>query len=115
MSARTGFAVVYQWRLKPGMEAQFHQAWEKLTELLKEKRGARGSRLHHTDNGTLVAYAQWPSRADWERSCALHMLDEDLSRQMLEAVEETWSPMFLTTISDQLLGEHQETLHVTTH
>jgi quinol monooxygenase YgiN len=115
MTARTGFAVVYQWRLKSGKEPQFMAAWEKLTELLREQRGARGSRLHRTDNGTLVAYAQWPSRADWERSCALHQLDEELSQQMLDAVEETWSPMFLTTVADRLIGEEFDGVHVRTH
>ena len=115
MKSRTGFAVVYQWRLKAGFEPQFHAAWEKLTALLKEKRGARGSRLHRTDNGTLVAYAQWPNRAQWELSCALHKLDEELSQQMLDAVEETYSPMLLTTVSDHLLSEPESEPHVTTH
>ncbi|SFF34142.1 Antibiotic biosynthesis monooxygenase [Fontimonas thermophila] len=105
-TTRTGFAVVYQWRLKPGMEEQFRQAWEELTAILLATRGARGSRLHRTDNGHFVAYAQWPDQQTWERSCALHELDEKLSRRMLEAVEETWSPMLLTTVSDCLIPEH---------
>lgn len=115
MTARTGFAVIYQWRVKAGREAEFLDAWQRLTQLLREQRGARGSRLHRTDNGTVVAYAQWPSRESWERSCALHELDEQLSRQMLDAVEETWSPMFLTTLADELLGEHQAAINVATH
>ena len=115
-SRHTGFAVVYQWRLKQGMEAQFHEAWAKLTELLREQRGARGSRLHRTDQGTLVAYAQWPSQAAWEQSCALHKLDEDLSKQMLDAVEETWSPMLLTTVKDLLVPEREPaSSHAHTH
>lgn len=105
-TTRSGFAVVYQWRVKPGMDAQFRDAWEQLTAVLLEQRGARGSRLHHADNGTLVAYAQWPDRATWERSCALHELDDGLSRRMLDAVEETWPPMLLTTLRDQLIPEH---------
>jgi hypothetical protein len=115
MSSRTGFAVVYQWRLKAGMDGQFMQAWDRLTAMLRDERGARGSRLHRTDNGTLVAYAQWPSRSEWERSCALHKLDEELSRQMLDAVEETWPPMLLTTVADRLLDEQQDGVHVPTH
>lgn len=102
---KTGFAVIYQWRLKQGMEQQFHGAWGELTELLKQKRGARGSRLHRTDHGTLVAYAQWPDRAAWEHSCELHTLDEALSKQMLDAVEETWAPIFMTPLDDRLLQE----------
>ncbi|HUP91967.1 MAG TPA: antibiotic biosynthesis monooxygenase family protein [Solimonas sp.] len=101
----TGFAVIYQWRIRAGKEAQFQQAWEKLTGLLRTERGARGSRLHRTDYGSWVAYAQWPDRATWERSCALHKLDEALSKQMLDAVEETWAPMLMTLISDRLVAE----------
>ena len=41
---RTKFAVIYQWRIKSGMENQFHNAWQELTQLLIQKRGARGSR-----------------------------------------------------------------------
>lgn len=104
-STRTGFAVVYQWRVKAGMDAQFREAWEALTVLLKRSRGARGSRLHRTDYGTYVAYAQWPDQASWERSCSFHRLDEEVSRRLLDAVEETWSPMLLTTLSDHLLAE----------
>lgn len=115
--ARTGFAVIYQWRLKSGMEPQFHTAWAELTQLLMQKRGARGSRLHQTDHGSLLAYAQWPDRAAWEQSCELHTLDENLSKSMLDAVEETWSPVFLTTLSDHLLAEPVtlDTAHGITH
>lgn len=105
---RTGFAVVYQWRVKLGMEAQFRSAWEELTAWHREQRGALGSRLHRTDNGTVVAYAQWPDRQSWERSCSLHEQDTELSRRLLESVEETWSPMFLTTLSDRLVPEHTQ-------
>ena len=114
---RTGFAVVYQWRVKQGMHEQFFAAWEELTEQMMRKRGARGSRLHRTDQGTLVAYAQWPDQATWEKSCALHNMDEELSRRILDAVEETWSPMFLTTLSDQLLPESEgaDSRHDHTH
>src|SRR5436309_1377999 len=63
VDARTGFAVIYQWRVKAGREAEFQQAWEELTQLLRIHRGARGSRLHRTDYGSLVAYAQWPDQA----------------------------------------------------
>lgn len=114
--SHTGFAVIYQWRIKPGMEGQFLYAWRKLTDLLEATRGARGSRLHRTDYGTWVAYAQWPDQATWEHSCSLHEQDAELSRQMLDAVEETWSPMLLTPISDRLVPEPaRPPKHASTH
>ena len=63
---RVGFAVLYRWRLTPGMEATFREGWERVTVQLKQHRGALGSRLHLAEDGTWVAYAQWPSRAAWE-------------------------------------------------
>lgn len=104
---RTGFAVIYQWRIKPGMDAQFRTAWEELTELLRLRRGARGSRLHRTDHGSVIAYAQWPDRASWEASCEQHTLDEAISQRLLEAAEETWPPILMDTLSDLLLAEGQ--------
>lgn len=116
-SLQTGFAVLYQWRLKPGMERQFRDAWEELTELLKRQRGARGSRLHSTDYGSVIAYAQWPDQASWEKSCELHAQDAALSQRLLEAVEETWPPVLMTTLSDLLLPESEtaQTRHEHTH
>lgn len=102
---KTGFVVVYQWRLKDGMEAQFLRAWEELTELLKLRRGARGSRLHKTDYGSVIAYAQWPDRAAWEASCELHAQDAEVSQRLLDAAEETWPPILMETLSDLLLPE----------
>ncbi|MDD3762152.1 MAG: antibiotic biosynthesis monooxygenase [Nevskiales bacterium] len=95
-----GFAVVYQWRVRAGLDRQFREAWEALTRVLIEQRGACGSRLHRADAGTYVAYALWPSRAVWEQSCTLHEQDQTLSQQILDAVEDTWSPMLLETVAD---------------
>lgn len=113
MDLRTGFTVVYQWRLKSGMEEQFLEAWRELTENLK-LRGARGSRLHRTEDGSLLAYAQWTDKQAWERSCALHELDQALSQRMLDAAEDTWPPMLLTVIADLFVTEAQSaSAHVT--
>lgn len=116
MSAdKTGFVVIYQWRLKAGMEAQFRAAWEELTDFLQQRRGARGSRLHTTEQGTWLAYAQWPDKGAWERSCVLHEQDEALSRRILEAVEEAWPPTFLIPVADHPLPEPDETKRHVTH
>lgn len=103
--SRTGFVVIYQWRIKAGMEAAFRSAWEELTARDTERCGALGSRLHTTDHGSVMAYAQWPDRATWERSCALPEDDAEASQRLLETVEETWAPIFLHTVSDRLVPE----------
>ncbi|TXH03418.1 MAG: antibiotic biosynthesis monooxygenase [Nevskiaceae bacterium] len=96
-----GFVVIYQWRLKDGREPQFLKAWAALTVHLQAHRGAGASRLHRTDYGTLMAYAQWPDQATWERSCDAHEADQALSDALLDAVDETWPPILMTPLSDR--------------
>src|SRR5690606_12604120 len=60
------FAVVYRWKLRAGGEERFAAAWGAVTAILRERCGALGSRLHRADDGTHVAYAQWPSRDAWK-------------------------------------------------
>jgi len=36
------------------------------TEEIRNEMGGLGSRLHRSDDGSWIAYAQWPSRATWE-------------------------------------------------
>ena len=99
-----GFAVIYRWQLHPGMERQFQQAWERATPLLMRQRGALGSCLHKAEDGTWVAYAQWPSKLAWEQSRALPAVDPDGSRQMLEAEAEAFASVLLTPVADFLTG-----------
>lgn len=71
------FAVVYSFKVKPGMETQFVESWSRVTRDLYEHANSLGSRLHRvqaTDAGTrtdagaveFIAYAQWPTRELWE-------------------------------------------------
>src|SRR5690349_12541356 len=56
-----GFAVLYKWRLHPGSEESFVQAWSRMTDRLRSERGSLGSRLHRGADGFWYSYAQWPS------------------------------------------------------
>jgi quinol monooxygenase YgiN len=62
------FVVLYRWKVKPEHEAEFIEAWSHLTAEILSRQGSLGSRLHRSDDGLFVAYAQWPSREVWERS-----------------------------------------------
>ena len=99
---KIGFAVIYRWRLRPGMEKQFCEAWAKTTETIKEERRGLGSRLHRDDDGYWVAYAQWPSRSAWEQSRELGAADPEVSALMAEAVEESFAPVALEPVTDML-------------
>ena len=59
------FVVLYRWRIKPGQEEQFRAAWARATEKITARYGALGSRLHQVDDGSWLAYAQWPDRERW--------------------------------------------------
>ena len=98
-----GFAVIYRWRLHAGKEDQFRQAWESVTLALRKKRGALGSRLHRSDEGTWIAYAQWPDRETWEKSRELGPLDAAMASRMKEAITESMPPILLEPVCDHLV------------
>ena len=54
------YVAVYWWRIHPGKEGQFRKAWCRGTELITERYGSYGSRLHLDTEGRFVAYAEWP-------------------------------------------------------
>ena len=98
-----GFAVVYRWRLRDGMEDRFQRGWEAITERLLAERGALGSRLHRAGDGTWLAYAQWPSRQAWERSREQGTADPGAAALMAESVLESFPPILLDPVRDHLV------------
>jgi heme-degrading monooxygenase HmoA len=47
MDARqNGFAVIYRFKVAAESEERFINSWERMTELIRDHRGGRGSRLH---------------------------------------------------------------------
>jgi quinol monooxygenase YgiN len=99
-----GFAVVYRWRLRRGQEASFQRAWEATTRGIMKERGGLGSRLHRAEDGTWVAYAQWPDKQAWTDSRALGTLDPAAAAVMDEAIEESLAPILLSPVSDLLVS-----------
>jgi len=89
---RVGFVVIYRWRLRAGCEARFVRAWEGLTWAIRRERGGLGSRLHRSEDGRLVAYAQWPDEATWRRARELPSPDPAASAEMSECVLESERP-----------------------
>lgn len=67
---RAMFAVMYQFEVLPGKEAEFVAHWTRGTELIRAECGSLGSRLHRDENGGFVAYARWPSRDAWKNAPA---------------------------------------------
>lgn len=98
-----GFAVIYRWKLRSGMEHKFQDAWRIITKLISEERGGLGSRLHKTSDCEWVAYAQWPSKDAWQQSRALGSVDAAASEEMSSAIEQSFDPVLLYPVDDLLI------------
>ena len=94
------FAVLYRWKLKPGTESTFREAWRAVTETIKAERGGFGSRLHRTAEGELVAYAVWPSRERWEVAGTLPSTNEGAAARMKACIEQSMPSTPLDVIDD---------------
>jgi len=101
-TSKIGFAVIYRWRIRPGCEDQFQKAWATTTKTFMADRAALGSRLHHADGGTWVAYAQWPTRQAWQDSLDLGPADPQVAKMMRAAIEESFEPALLEPVRDYL-------------
>jgi heme-degrading monooxygenase HmoA len=105
--AKAMFAVIYRWRVKPGLEAQFEEGWHRGTLAIRRELGGWGSRLHRADDGTFIAYAIWPDEETWAKAAAKRMRynDPEARKMYLDALDgdiETIARMHV--IDDLLLG-----------
>ena len=94
--------VLYRWRLHPGSETSFIEAWSRITGLLREQGGSLGSRLHRGGDGLWYGYAQWPSAEARQRAFA-RSLDPAASAKMRAAIAESLPEIVLESVSDFLV------------
>jgi len=94
--------VLYRWRLHPGSEAAFTEAWSRITVSLRRDAGSLGSRLHRGSDGLWYGYAQWPDDAVRQRAFA-QSLDPEASAQMRAAIAESFPEVLLEPVSDLLV------------
>ena len=101
------FSVLYRWKLHPGIEASFVEAWSRVSALLLTQRGSLGSRLHRGKDGIWYSYAQWQSAAARSAAFSGAPVDPEASRQMREAIAETLPEVVLDSVADFMvpLGE----------
>ena len=86
-------AVLYQWRLIAGKEAQFADAWSIITGQLKLQ-GALGSALFDGPDGTVFAIARWPDIETRQASSA-NRADPANYQLMIEAIAEEYQEHIL--------------------
>jgi heme-degrading monooxygenase HmoA len=96
------FVVLYRWKLRPGSEEDFAEAWSRVSDLLLTERGSLGSRLHAGSDGLWYSYAQWPSAEARNQSSAQGPVDEQASARMNDAIIERFPEVVLDPRSDFL-------------
>ncbi len=88
------YAILFHWRLKPGREADFEEAWETVTiAMLGQK--SLGSALFEARDGTVYALARWPDKAARERAY-FDMAVAGARAIMADAIAETLPSVELT-------------------
>jgi quinol monooxygenase YgiN len=98
------FIALYRWDVKEGQESRFREGWRRLTEEISSRRGSHGSRLHRAEDGTWVAYAQWPDKQSWEASSGAAAVDVEAAEMMRESIKVSHPPV-LMEVADDLLKE----------
>jgi heme-degrading monooxygenase HmoA len=108
------YVAVYAWRVKPGFEEQFREAWRRGTLAITRIYGSFGSRLHRAGDGRFIGYAEWPDRDSWRKAFDARMVydDAEARRLFVEALEEDSRPGQLIAameVLDDLLAVHPST------
>lgn len=101
------FVAAYWWRVHAGKEEQFRAAWRRGTELIQQKYGSLGSRLHRDKDGRFVGVAEWPDEATWQAAFDQKMVydDPETRATFVDAIAEAADePLLLMEVTDDLLG-----------
>lgn len=100
------FVAAYWWKVHPGKEEQFRAAWRRGTELIREKYGSLGSRLHVDEEGRFIGVAEWPDRETWQKAFDAKMVydDPETRAAFVDAIS-GWAdePLLLMEVTDDLL------------
>lgn len=88
------YVAVYAWRVKPGKEEQFREAWRRGTLAITRIYGSFGSRLHRAEDGRFIGYAEWPDEGTWRAAFDAKMVydDPEARAMFIDALEEDFRP-----------------------
>jgi RimJ/RimL family protein N-acetyltransferase/heme-degrading monooxygenase HmoA len=99
---RMTLAVIYRWRIKPGMEEAFARGWSARTRSIHEQCGSYGARLHRGEGDLWMAYARWPDEAMRQACAPTGEAADQAAAEMRAAVAETFPEIVMTIVGDQL-------------
>ncbi|NBB16354.1 antibiotic biosynthesis monooxygenase [Caulobacter sp. SLTY] len=105
------YVAVYAWRVKPGKEAQFREAWRRGTRAITQLYGSFGSRLHQAEDGRFIGYAEWPDEETWRKAFDAKMVydDPEARAAFMDALEDDSRPGEMIgnmLVTDDLLTTH---------
>lgn len=96
-------AVLYRWRVKPGMEKQFREGWASGTRAIHARCGSYGATLHDGGDGTFWSYARWPDDGTRKACFSGGGVQSDPGFAiMAEATAETFDEIVLEVVEDLL-------------
>ena len=98
------FIAVYTWKIIPGKEIEFQNCWEKGTKIFRDEHKALGSRLHRSEDGTWMAYAQWPSREVYFSMRELSPEHAYYLARMRDCIEKSEPTIFYEVMADYLVA-----------
>lgn len=101
-NASAAFCAIYRWRLHPGSEQDFVEAWSRITQLLKAERGSLGSRLHRGPDDIWYSYTQWPSAEAKAEGLARPSVDPEAWQRMADCISERLPDLVLEPVADFL-------------
>jgi quinol monooxygenase YgiN len=96
------FIALYRWKVKVGHEKNFLEGWHRRTEEIYQHCGSIGSRLHRAEDGTWVAYAQWPDRRTYDAAQSIPVIDAEARMMFRESIEEAYPDICMNVIDDLL-------------
>lgn len=96
------FIALYRWKVKEGQEKNFQEGWHRRTVEIYQHRGSLGSRLHQAEDGTWVAYAQWPDRQTYNMAQSIPVFDEEARMMFRESIEESYPDIYMNVVDDLL-------------
>jgi quinol monooxygenase YgiN len=105
MLEETMFIALYRWKVKEGHEKNFRKGWHKRTEEIYQLAGSLGSRLHQAEDGTWVAYAQWPDRQTYDAARSVPVIDEEAREMFRESIEEAYPDIYMNVADDLLQAD----------
>lgn len=98
-------AVLLEFDVKPGYEQDFLKYWKQTTQIISAKHGGLGSKLHISNTGSYIAYAQWPSKGVYESEQSWSEEDLEIRSKMRNTLKDEKVKVLhtLSVISDLTL------------